>query len=168
MNTFKFLPLAMLIALSGCATVKMENKIITNEKHSKHTVHVIKNTNTAIVGIPLTEDKKLPKSLEKLKIKVKTGQKVVFAGPEKFEIFAKNNNFAIFKAYTQTQSCDKQSQECLASKDGVINLNIPKPKDISDPAIAKQLREQKKIIVPFGIRIDGDEIDPEMEISEEE
>jgi hypothetical protein len=165
MNTLKFLPLAALIVLTGCTTVKLENKIADMDKHHKHTVHVIKNTNTAIVGIPLTKEQKLPKSLEKLKIKVKTGQKVVFAGPEKFEIFAKDNNFAVLGINTQTSNCDKASQDCIGSKDGVINITIPKPKDISNPALVKELREKKKIIVPFGIRIDGDEIDPEMEIS---
>lgn len=164
MNTFKFLPLALLIALSGCTTVKLENKIVDNDKHHKHTVHVIKNTNTAIVGIPLTKEQKLPKSLEKLKIKVKLGQKVVFAGPEKFEIFAKDDNFAILEINTRTYTCDKASKECIGSKDGVINITIPKT--VSNQTLARELKEKKKIIVPFGIRIDGDEIDPEMEISE--
>jgi hypothetical protein len=165
MNTFKFLPLALLITLSGCTTVKLENKIVDNDKHHKHTVHVIKNTNTAIVGIPLTKEKKLPKSLEKLKIKVKLGQKVVLAGPEKFEIFAKDDKFAILEINTRTYSCDKASKECIGSKDGVINITIPKT--VSNPTLARELKEKKKIIVPFGIRIDGDEIDPEMEIEEE-
>lgn len=165
MNTFKFLPLAVLIALTGCATVKLENKITEVEKHHKHTVHVIKNTNTAIVGIPLTKEQKLPKSLEKLKIKVKTGQKVVFAGPEKFEIFAKDDNFAILEINTRTSNCDKASQDCIGSKDGVINITIPKT--ISNPKLANELKEKKTIKVMFGIRIDGDEIDPEMEIEEE-
>jgi hypothetical protein len=166
MNTLKLLPLAVLIVLTGCTSVKLENKIADMEKHHKRTVHVIKNTNTAIVGIPLTKEQKLPKSLEKLKIKVKTGQKVVFAGPEKFEIFAKDDNFAILEINTRTSNCDKASQDCIGSKDGVINITIPKT--ISNPKLANELKEKKTIKVMFGIRIDGDEIDPELEVRENE
>jgi hypothetical protein len=163
MKHLRFLPLAMLVTLTSCAVAVDNKTVVVTDNYFKERVKVIPNTNTAIVGIPLTKEQALPRSLEKLKIKVKTGQKVVFAGPEKFEIFAKDKNFAILEINTRTYTCDKPSQECIGSKEGVININIPKV--VSNPTLARELKEKKKIIVPFGIRIDGYEIDPEMEIA---
>lgn len=166
MKHVKFLPLAMLALLTSCAVAVDNRTTVETDSSYKNVVTVIANTNTAIVGVPLTKDQKLPKSLEKLKIKIKVGQKVVFAGPEKFEIFAKDDKFAVLEINTRTSACDKASKECIGSKEGVININIPKV--ISNPTLARELKEKKKIIVPFGIRIDGYEIDPEMEISNED
>lgn len=161
MSSIKILPITLLFALVGCSSAHYEGKSHHMGKHHNN-VHVLPNTNTAIVGIPLTKDKKLPKRLEKLEIAVKVGQKVIFAGPERFEIFAKDQNFSLLKSRPDAKECVKPSQDCIESKDGVINITIPKT-----AFQIKRTNDKKEIIVPFGIRIDGDEIDPRLIILED-
>jgi hypothetical protein len=106
--------------------------------------YVLSGTSTAVVGIGVDKNG-IP--LETVKEVVLTpGQKVIFAGPDKFEIKFK-------KKKAPSEQIEYQSQN------GVIAITIPR--DIFDqPNFSKEYKEQKYLRFDYSIFVNGRELDP--------
>lgn len=132
-------------ALSGCSVAQSKNDNLPSS-------YVLPGTNTAIVGIAL-DKKRFP--LETVKeVVIAPGQKVIFAGPDKFLISFKNKK-------TPVRSLK------FESKDGVIFITIPK--DIFErPEFAEEYKKNKFLRFDYAININGRELDPPMIVRRED
>lgn len=106
--------------------------------------YALLGTSTAVVGIGIDKNG-IP--LETVKEIVLTpGQKVIFAGPDKFQIKFK-------KKKAPSRQVEYQSQN------GVITVTIPR--DILDqPQFSKEYREKKYLRFDYSIFVNGRELDP--------
>lgn len=146
MRFFNILTLCVLtVFFSGCSIAQTKNDKLPSS-------YVLQGTNTALVGIAL-DRKKFP--LETVKeVVLKPGQKVIFAGPDKFLIYFKNK---------KTPLKDLRFE----SKDGVISMVIPR--DIFDrPEFAEEYKRNKFLRFDYAINVNGRELDPPMIIRRED
>ena len=113
--------------------------------------YALQGTSTALVGIAL-DKAGLP--LETVsKVVLKPGQKVIFAGPDRFKITFKNR-----KAPAKSLKYE--------SKNGVITIVIPK--DIFEKSEFREEAEKNKHIrFDYSIIVNGRELDPPMIIQRE-
>ncbi|HTF96126.1 MAG TPA: hypothetical protein VL995_08345 [Cellvibrio sp.] len=114
--------------------------------------YALQGTSTAVVGIAI-DKKGYP--LETVKaIILKPGQKVVFAGPDEFQIAFKNKK-------APTMQLDYRSEK------GVITVVIPK--DILErPEFKREYARNKSVEFNYAIRINGRELDPPMIIQRDD
>ncbi len=111
---------------------------------------VLSGTDTAIVGLFIDKKDSPQASVET--VTVRPGQKIVFAGPDKFEIFLKDQAAPFEKTEYQ-------------SENGIVIIQIPK--DIFERArkernsIASPLRE---LLYRYGIRANGKVTDPTIRV----
>ncbi|PUA28735.1 MAG: hypothetical protein B0W54_19020 [Cellvibrio sp. 79] len=112
----------------------------------------MQGTRTAVVGIAI-DKKGYP--LETVKAIVLTpGQKVIFAGPDEFQIAFKNKK-------APAAQLDYRSEK------GVITVEIPK--DILEkPEYKREYAKNKSVEFNYAIRINGRELDPPIIVKREE
>lgn len=123
--------------LSGCAVA--QNKI-----GKLPTSYALPGTSTAVVGIALDKTG-LPQETVK-EIVLKPGQKVIFAGPDRFLIAFKNRKAPNKKLRYE-------------SGEGVVTVTIPR--DILDrPEYAEEYKKNKFLRFDYAINVNGKELDP--------
>lgn len=105
-------------------------------------------TDTVLVGLYIDKDGYVQPNAEP--IRVLPGQKIVFAGPDKFDIFFKENK----------SPNDKMDNP---SVDGIVTVVIPK--DIFEREERKQKIQVRELIYKYGIRANGKVTDPTIIIS---
>lgn len=140
MSYMKFAITAVLFGvLSGCATAG-------NKADRLPSSYALPGTSTAVVGIALD---KTGMPLETVKeVVLLPGQKVIFAGPDRFSIIFKNR-----------KSPNKKVK--YESGNGVVAVTIPK--DILDnPEFVEEYRKNKFLRFDYAINVNGRELDPPM------
>ena len=142
------------ISVAGCATEKGSTETVQRVSDERQRIkeitrglpsaYALPGTTTAVVGIGI-DKKGVP--LETVKeIVLKPGQKVIFAGPDRFEIKFKKD-----RAPSQ--------QLFFESKSGAITVEVPR--DILDrPEYAREYKENKYIRFDYSIFVNGKELDP--------
>ena len=132
--------------MAGCVSATAGGESTRQSDVSKRlpTSYAVSGTTTAVVGIGIDKDG-IP--LETVReIVLLPGQKVIFAGPDRFQIYFKNK-----KAPTQ--------QLKYESKNGVILVAVPK--DIFDqPMFAREYKEKEYLKFDYSIVVNGRELDP--------
>ncbi len=146
---------ATVFFLSGCvvAANNNEGKSVASVDSRKLPIsYALKGTSTAVVGIAL-DDKGYP--LETVRaVVLKPGQRVVFAGPDEFQI-----------AFKDKKAPDGKLN--YRSEKGVVAVSIPK--DIFDkPEYARELVKNKSLEFNYAIRVNGRELDPPIIVKREE
>lgn len=139
MRFVKFLGVAgVLFILEGCAT--QECKPVDGL--------TLKGTDTAIVGL-YVDNKGFPQTNIQ-KVTVYPGQKILFAGPNQFDILFKERKSPVGKLE-------------LSSTNGVVVIEIPrdifeKEKNMTSAS------EKKELIYNYGIRVNGKITDPTIHV----
>lgn len=119
---------------------------VNNGGSSKKVFYALKGTDTVVVSVSL-DDSGVPKdNVEKLVLH--PGQKVIYAGPEKFDVFFKNR-----KSPSKTIN--------YKSENGVVIIEIPS-NILDSPEFSGEYRKNKFIRFDYGIRVNGKELDPPM------
>lgn len=140
-----FMPVLLVSFISACSATRSPiTKLPTS--------YALPGTSTAVVGIAL-DKKGYP--LETVKeIVLKPGQKVIFAGPDRFLISFKNRKSPanIIK---------------YESGNGVVTVTIPK--DILDnPQFIEEFRKNNFLRFDYAINVNGRELDPPIIIKRDE
>lgn len=153
MRTTKyFFVFIFLSFMTACSFDGIKSKNIT----------ALPGTDTAVVGVSL-DTKGYPQHTVG-RIDVKPGQKILFAGPEKFSIFFKNGispyNDADIRSLPglDRQSLQKQRVEITSINGTVV---VPIPRDIFD---RPENRGKPYIDYDYGINVNGLEIDPPVRV----
>lgn len=108
--------------------------------------YALKGTSTAVVGIALDE-KGFPVETVS-KIVLKPGQKVIFAGPDRFQLVFKNR-----KSPSRAMK--------YSSKNGVVTVAIPA--DIFEQKkFIEEAKRNETIRFDYSIIVNGQELDPPM------
>lgn len=106
--------------------------------------YALPGTTTAVVGIAINKEGVPQETVRE--IVLLPGQKVLFAGPDRFQI--------VFKDKKSPNSLIRQD-----SKDGVITVNIPK--DILDRGqYVEEFKKNNYIKFNYSIIVNGKELDP--------
>lgn len=133
---------AVAFSLGGCASVDCEKSKTTT---------VLPGTPNAMVGLYI-DKKGFPQPTAETVV-VAPGQNIVFVGPERFEIFLKDNRSPLAK-----------NELSLSTTTGSLTLHIPKDvfaqEDRDDPSN----KGKDEIIYKYGIRANGKETDPEIKV----
>jgi len=139
MRFFKILLITFSTFISaGCASLDC--------KPNKATV--LPGTNTAIVGIYIDKNGFPQPTVDT--VVVRPGQKIIFSGPDRFEIFFKDQRTPIEKLEVQ-------------SNNGIVIIDIPK--DIFErQQRAANIASTKEILYKYGIRANGKETDPTIRV----
>ena len=136
----------LILSSAGCVSADIKNSNIPSrtDTRSLPSSYALPGTSTAVVGIGV-DKKGIP--LETVKeIVLQPGQKVILAGPDKFQIKFKKEK-------------SPSGQIFFESRDGVITIMIPK--DIfENPEFAKEEREKKYLRFDYSIFVNGRELDP--------
>lgn len=138
----------LLVFLNGCAIAGDR----PDDKSRKLPIsYALQGTSTAVVGIAI-DTKGYP--LETVKaIVLVPGQKVIFAGPNEFQILFKNKK-------SPTAKLNYKSER------GIVTVEIPK--DILGRAEYKREYEKNKFVeFNYAIRINGRELDPPIIVKRE-
>jgi hypothetical protein len=150
-----FSVLIALILLNGCAVAaddKVRQELVRTDSQKLPISYALQGTKTAVVGIAI-DKKGYP--LETVRAIVLTpGQKVIFAGPDDFQIAFKNKKAP-------------SAQLEYRSEKGVISVEIPK--DILErPEYRKEYAKKRSVEFNYAIRINGRELDPPIIVKREE
>lgn len=125
--------------LGGCASTAS-----ISESHA--TGYALKGTETVVVGVPVDKNG-VPEAIYE-KIVVYPGQKIIFAGPDRFSIFFKGGKYP------------NKDREIISTR-GVVLINIPL--DILDRREYRdELSKNNFIKFNYGIRVGNKELDPEI------
>lgn len=145
MKFLKFLvPLVAIISINGCvASNTAPDPRLTKKLPSSY---ALKGTNTALVGIALTKDGFPIETVKE--VVLLPGQKVIFAGPDRFQI--------VFKDKKTPNRVIKHE-----SSDGVISITIPKD-ILTKGDFAEEFRKNKFVQFNYSIIVNGKELDPPM------
>lgn len=135
MSKSSFLFLMIFISIATFAT----------EPCTKKKCKVISGTNTIVITISVDEEGNPLPSLTEL-LALKPGQRIVFAGPEEFTIFFKDQKTPF-----------KESE--FKSKEGVVTLKIPE-KIFEDKRFFDEVYGDSGISFNYGVRVNGREFDP--------
>jgi hypothetical protein len=140
MKKYNFLSILVLfMSITGCATAQ-------NTTTKLPTAYALEGTRTAVVGIAV-DKKGVPKETVK-QIVLNPGQKVIFAGPDKFLISFKNN-----------KTPDEKGRMRFESKNGVVSLYIPtdilEKKEYQD-----EYKRDRQVRFDYSIFVNGRELDP--------
>ena len=140
MNYLKFFCIGVVLFLSaGC-------KSLDCKPNSGST---LPGTDKGLVGIYIDKDGYPQASVDT--IKVLPGDKIVFVGPEKFEIFFKDQRSPIERFEAQ-------------SSDGIIIIEIPKDIFERDQRTSNSKEIKKELQYRYGIRANGKVTDPNIVI----
>ena len=136
-----------LFSVGGCASTKNDPERLDRTRpiiKELSSAYALPGTSTAVVGIGI-DKKGIP--LETVKeVVLLPGQKVIFAGPDRFQIKFKNEK-------------SPAGVVKMESKDGVITVFVPK--DVLDkPEFAREFKEKKYVRFDYSIYVNGKELDP--------
>jgi hypothetical protein len=129
----------VLLALEGCVT----------RDCSSGSGDVLQGTNTAVVGLFVDDDKNPQTAVDK--VTVRPGQKIIFAGPDKFEILFKDQRSPIGELE-------------IESSGGVIVIEIPADIFERDQRETKSTERKTELVYRYGIRVNGKVTDPSIHI----
>lgn len=136
----------LILCSTSCVSADVKNANVPSrtDTRSLPSSYALPGTSTAVVGIGVDKNG-VP--LETVKeIVLRPGQKVILAGPDKFQIKFKKEKSPSGQVYFE-------------SRDGVITITVPK--DIFDnPEFAKEERENKYLRFDYSIFVNGRELDP--------
>ena len=145
MKSFKLLIVMLLLGvINGCvATQSRVGKLPS--------AYALPGTSTAVVGIAVA---KTGIPMETVgEVVLKPGQKVIFAGPDRFLITIKNKKFPERARYE--------------SGNGIVTVTIPK--DILErPEYREEYAKNKFVRFDYAINVNGKELDPPMIIRRDE
>jgi hypothetical protein len=124
--------------LSGCASIECKKS---------NTAVVLPGTSTALVGLYIDKNGYPQASVET--VVVAPGQRIVFAGPQVFDIIFKNKKSPVdvFE---------------LTSRNGILIIDIPKDVFIQEDRDDRSNQGKKEISYKYGIRVNGKITDPEI------
>jgi hypothetical protein len=131
--------ISLLAILSGCASIECKPQ-------DGRAGYALPGTNTAVVGISL--DQTGTPQVQVQKIVLYPGQKVLFAGPDRFSIFFKNRKTPNGKIENP-------------SGDGVVVIAIPE-NILEQKEFVEEFRKNDSLTFNYGIRVNGKELDPEI------
>lgn len=139
-----FIVAVTLVLANGCSVAQSRTDKLPS-------AYALQGTNTAVVGIAVA---KTGVPLETVKeVVLKPGQKVIFAGPDRFLITFKNKKFPERAKYE--------------SGNGVVAISIPK--DILErPEYREEYAKYKFVRFDYAISVNGKELDPPMIIRRDE
>lgn len=144
MNFFKVLMLIVSVGVMGCSVAQTQEASLPSS-------YALPGTSTAVVGIGV-DKKGVP--LETVKeVVLKPGQKVIFAGPDKFTIKFKNKK-------TPGRMLKYES------KNGVITIEVPK-NILELPEFSDEFRKNNFLRFDYSIFVNGRELDPPMIVKRE-
>ena len=123
------------------------------EPCTKKKCKVISGTNTIVITISVDEEGNPLPSVTELLV-LKPGQRIVFAGPEEFIIFFKDQKTPF-----------KESE--FKSKEGVVTLKVPE-KIFEDKRFFDEAYRESGISFNYGVRVNGREFDPPIIIRRDE
>ncbi len=123
------------------------------EPCTKKKCKVISGTNTIVITISVDEEGNPLPSITELLV-LKPGQRIVFAGPEEFSIFFKDQKTPF-----------KESE--FKSKEGVVTLKVPE-KIFEDKRFFDESYRESGISFNYGVRVNGREFDPPIIIRRDE
>lgn len=131
----------MLLVMGGCATRDFNPEVGM----------VLPGTDTAIVGLYI--DKKGFPQTKIEKVTVYPGQKIIFAGPDQFDILFKDQKSPIGKLEVR-------------SSNGIVVIEIPENIFDQYDRVSKAAgnSEIKELIYSYGIRVNGKVTDPSIHI----
>lgn len=110
--------------------------------------HVLPGTNTAVVGIFINKDG-FPQETTK-EVVVRPGQRVFYAGPDRFSIVFKNRKTPNGKVENE-------------SANGVVVIEVPR--DIFErKEFIEEFRKNNYLTFNYGIRANGKELDPPLKV----
>lgn len=135
-----FMAIVILSILGGCKTLDC--------KPDKGVA--LEGTETAIVGLYI--DKNGYPQANVKSVKVYPGQKIIFAGPDKFDIFFKDQK-------TPTGRFE------IPSSNGVVTIEIPNDVFEREQRESKSTDTKKELIYRYGIRANGKVTDPEIVVA---
>ena len=104
-------------------------------------------TETAIVGLYIDKNGYPQASVDK--VKVFPGQKIIFAGPEKFDIVFKDEKSPTGRLET-------------TSENGIVIIEIPQNIFEREQRETKSADEKKELVYNYGIRANGKFTDPQI------
>lgn len=130
-----FISMCTLVILQSCASVDCKP-----EKGK-----ALQGTETAIVGLYIDKNG-YPQALVDT-VKVYPGQKIIFAGPDRFDILFKDQKSPIGKLEVQ-------------SSNGTITIEIPRDIFERDQRETKTTDTKKQLQYRYGIRANGKTTDP--------
>lgn len=148
------LMMIFMVSVNGCIAANVQPEGVagkniqaeTATRKNLPTSYALKGTRTAVVGIAINKDG-LPQETIK-EIVLLPGERVVFAGPDRFEVVFKNKKAPNRKIKYESQ-------------DGVIIVTIPK--DIFKKGdFVEEFRKNKYLKFDYSILINGKELDPPM------
>jgi len=129
----------ILLVLAGCANLDCKPGVYTT----------LQGTDTAVVSLYI--DKNGYPQANADTVRVYPGQKIVFAGPDRFEILFKDQKSPIGKLEVQ-------------SSNGIVVIEIPKNIFEQDQRESKATNTKEKLFYRYGIRANGKVTDPGIEI----
>jgi hypothetical protein len=127
-----------LLVSAGCASLDC----------NPNTGKALPGTDTAVVGLYIDKNGYPQSTIDT--VKVYPGQKIVFAGPEKFDIFFKDRK-------SPNDRIDNPSTN------GIVTIEIPR--DIFEREERQQKTTIKELVYKYGIRANGKVTDPTIIIS---
>ncbi|MDF3013531.1 MAG: hypothetical protein K0Q78_1735 [Cellvibrio sp.] len=120
----------------------------TSNKCEPGSAYALPGTNAAVVGIFIGKDG-FPKETHK-EVVLRPGEKVIYAGPEKFSIIFKNRKTPNGKVEN-------------VSRGGVVVIEIPS--DIFErKEFFEEFRKNNFLVFDYGIRANGKETDPPIKV----
>lgn len=131
--------ISLLVILSGCASIECKPQ-------EGRAGYALPGTSTAVVGISLDEGG--TPQVQVQKIVLYPGQKVLFAGPDKFSIFFKDRK-------TPNGKIENPSNE------GVVVIAIPED-ILEQKQFVEEFRKNESVTFKYGIRVNGKELDPDI------
>ena len=131
--------LTAVFVLGGCA----------NKKCIPDVGVVLQGTNTAVVGLYLDENKNPQAVFED--VIVAPGQKIVFVGPDNFDILFKDQKSPIGELE-------------IKSSRGIVVIEIPKDVFEKEQRASKSTTMKKELVYRYGIRVAGRVTDPSIRI----
>jgi hypothetical protein len=140
MGFIKFLSLSLFFGvLAGCTN--LDCKSVDGE--------VLSGTDTAVVGLYFDGSLYPQASVEK--VTVRPGQKIIFVGPDKFDIFFKDQR-------SPTGRLENPSGN------GIVIIPIPKDIFERDQRESKSRDIKKELLYRYGIRANGRVTDPTIRV----
>jgi hypothetical protein len=133
-----FAVVALSIVLAGCDVLGKQNST------------TLPGTDTAIVGLYVDKNGYPQSQVEK--VTVYPGQRVVFAGPNQFDILFKDEKSPIGRLE-------------VPSTNGIVVIDVPADIFERDQRESKAGETKKEIRYRYGIRVDGKVTDPEIVIA---
>lgn len=139
-----FFTLMVVFSINGC--VAANTAPISSAGQNLPSSYALKGTNTALVGIALGKDGFPVETVKE--VVLLPGQKVIFAGPDRFQV--------VFK--------DKKTPNRIVkheSQNGVISIVIPKD-ILTKGEFVEEFRKNNFIKFNYSIIVNGKELDPPM------